>query len=127
MTVTGVDDAEVDGDQDYEVRFAVASTDTGYDAIAVEAVAVTNADDETLALGLDAIAGDDVVNIAEKAAGFAITGTTGSVGGVTVRVAIGSQPALSATSGPMPTMTARRRGRWRFRRTRATSRARALR
>ena len=39
VTVTGVDDAEVDGDQGYEVRFVVASTDTGYDAIAVEAVA----------------------------------------------------------------------------------------
>ena len=38
---------------------------------------MTNADDEPLPLTLDAIAGDDVVNIAEKAAGFVIRGTTG--------------------------------------------------
>ena len=33
---------------------------------------------DTLALTLDAIATDDTVNLAEKAAGFAISGTTGS-------------------------------------------------
>ena len=49
-------------------------------------------------LNLDTIAGDDTVNIAEKAAGFTISGTTGSEAGVTVRVTIGSQPPLTATS-----------------------------
>ena len=50
-----------------------------------------------LALSLDTIAGDDAVNIAEKAAGFAISGDTGSEAGVSVTVAIGTG-SLSATS-----------------------------
>ena len=50
-----------------------------------------------LALTLDTIAGDDTVNIAEKAAGFAISGATGSQGGVSVTVTVGSTP-LTATS-----------------------------
>ena len=53
----------------------------------------------TLPLSLDVIAGDDVVNIAEKAGGFAITGDTGSVGGASVTVTIGSG-TLTATSAP---------------------------
>ena len=51
----------------------------------------------TLDLTLDTIAGDDTVNIAEKAAGFAISGDTGSQGGVSVTVTVGSTP-LTATS-----------------------------
>ena len=50
-----------------------------------------------LALTLDAIAGDDTVNIAEKAAGFAISGATGSEGGVSVTVTVGTTE-LTATS-----------------------------
>ncbi len=50
-----------------------------------------------LALTLDAIAGDDTVNIAEKAAGFAISGATGSQGGVSVTVTVGTTE-LTATS-----------------------------
>ena len=50
-----------------------------------------------LALTLDAIAGDDTVNIAEKAAGFAISGATGSEGGVGVTVTVGGTE-LTATS-----------------------------
>ena len=49
-------------------------------------------------LNLDAIAGDDTVNIAEQAAGFAISGDTGSEAGVSVSVTIGSQSPLTATS-----------------------------
>ena len=52
---------------------------------------------DTLALTLDAIATDNVVNIAEKAAGFAITGATGSEAGVSVTVAVGTTD-LTATS-----------------------------
>ena len=43
---------------------------------------------DTLALKLDTIATDDTVNIAEKAAGFAISGDTGSEAGVTVTVTV---------------------------------------
>ena len=97
VTVTGVDDADVDGEQTFSITFRVESTDPGYAGISVPAVSVTNADDEPLALILDAIAGDDTVNIAEKAAGFAISGATGSEGGVSVTVTVGSTP-LTATS-----------------------------
>ena len=53
---------------------------------------------DTLALSVDAIATDDTVNIAEKTAGFAISGTTGSEAGVSVSVTIGSQSPLTASS-----------------------------
>ena len=52
---------------------------------------------DTLALSVDAIATDNTVNIAEKTAGFAISGTTGSEGGVSVTVTVGSM-TLTATS-----------------------------
>ena len=53
---------------------------------------------DTLALSVDAIATDDTVNIAEKTAGFAISGATGSEAGVAVSVTIGSQSPLTASS-----------------------------
>ena len=43
----------------------------------------------TLVLVVNVIAGDDTVNIEEQAAGFAISGHTGSVGGVNVTVRVG--------------------------------------
>ena len=48
-------------------------------------------------LNVPAIAGDDTINIAERTAGFAITGDTGSEGGVDVTVEIGTA-TLTATS-----------------------------
>ena len=51
----------------------------------------------TLTLNLDTIAGDDTINIAEKAAGFTIGGDTGPVGGVSVTVTVGTME-LTATS-----------------------------
>ena len=51
----------------------------------------------TLALNVGTIAGDDTINIAEKAAGFTISGDTGSEAGASVTVAIGTG-SLSATS-----------------------------
>ena len=97
VTVTGVDDADVDGEQSFRITFRVESADPGYAGISVPAVSVTNADDEPLALNVDAIAGDDTVNIAEKAAGFAIGGATGSEAGVSVTVTVGTTE-LTATS-----------------------------
>ncbi|MCY4488726.1 MAG: putative Ig domain-containing protein, partial [Deltaproteobacteria bacterium] len=96
VTVTGVDDAAVDGDQEYEIAIVVTSTDAGYNGLSVGAVTVTNADDE-LALTVGTVADDDVVNIAEKATGFAVSGATGSEAGVGVTVRIGSG-TLTATS-----------------------------
>ena len=50
-----------------------------------------------LALTVDDIAGDGTVNIAEKTAGFTISGDTGPIGGAAVTVTVGST-VLSATS-----------------------------
>ena len=52
----------------------------------------------TLALSLAAIAGDDTVNVAEHAAGFPISGDTGTEADVSVSVTIGSQSPVTATS-----------------------------
>ena len=51
-----------------------------------------------LPLSLDAVTGDDVVNIEEKAGGFNITGDTGSVDAASVVVVIGSSGNLTTTS-----------------------------
>ena len=50
-----------------------------------------------LVLNLDAIATDDIINIAEKGTGFTISGDTGSEGGVSVTVTLGDTE-LTATS-----------------------------
>ena len=77
----------------------VTASRPGYlDAAAVERTVTTDA----LALNVSVIARDDTVNIAEKAAGFAISGHTGSVGGVTVTVTVGAEEftATSAEADP---------------------------
>ncbi len=90
-TVTGLDNGVL---HTFEVR-AVNVVGEGASATATSTPMTT----PTLPLSLDTIAGDDVVNIAEKAGGFAITGDTGSVGGASVTVTIGSG-TLTATSAP---------------------------
>ena len=92
-TVTGLDNGVL---HTFEVR-AVNVVGEGAPATATSTPMTT----PTLPLSLDVIAGDDVVNIAEKAGGFVITGDTGSVGGASVTVTIGSGTltATSASSG----------------------------
>lgn len=46
VTVTGVDDAVVDGNMDYTITFSVSSSDTSYNAMAVDPVPVTNLDND---------------------------------------------------------------------------------
>ena len=76
---------------------ATAEAGDDYEAgIATFTVAVQSAGN--LVLYLDDIAGDDTVNIAEKAAGFAIAGDTGTEAGVGVSVQIGSETPLTTTS-----------------------------
>ena len=77
------------------VTATAAGTDDYNEATATFTVAVQAIG--TLVLNVDAIATDNTVNIAEKAAGFAISGNTGSEGGVSVTVTIGSTD-LTATS-----------------------------
>ena len=66
--------------------------------VAVAFPAVTAPPEGTLLLSVAPVAGDDLVDGAEKAAGFAVSGDTGSEAGVSVTVRIGSE-TLSATSG----------------------------
>ena len=73
-----------------EVTVTAASTDEYNEAAATYTVTVNAAG--TLSLNLDTIATDDTVNIAEKTAGFSISGDTGTEAGVTVSVAVGAQP-----------------------------------
>ena len=47
---------------------------------------------------VDAVAEDNTVNIAEKAAGFAVTGHTGTEAGVSVTVTLGAHTFAAATS-----------------------------
>ena len=46
VTVTGVDDSDLDGDVSYNITFTVTSPDSDWDGLTVAAVAVSNADDE---------------------------------------------------------------------------------
>ena len=80
---------------DCVITATAAGTDDYNEATATFTVTVQAAGE--LALSLDTIATDDTVNIAEKAAGFTISGDTGSEAGVSVTVAIGTG-SLSATS-----------------------------
>ena len=57
----------------------------------------------TLLLSLDAIAGDNRINIAEKAAGFTIGGDTGSVGGANVTVTVGTTELTAPSADANPT------------------------
>ena len=50
-----------------------------------------------MVLNVGPIAGDDIVNIAEKATGFAISGDTGTEAGVSVTVTVGGTD-LTTTS-----------------------------
>ena len=75
---------------------ATAASDADYNEATAE-FTVTVQPAGALVLDVDAIAGNDTVNIAEKAAGFTIGGDTGSEGGVAVAVTVGTE-SLTATS-----------------------------
>ena len=82
------------------VTATAASTSNYNEATGTYTVTVQPAG--TLVLNVDAIATDNTVNIAEKAAGFTISGDTGSVGGVGVTVTVGTTEltATSSTADP---------------------------
>ena len=83
-----------------EITATAASTDDYNEATATFTVTVQSAGN--LVLNVGAVAGDNTINIAEKAAGFAIAGDTGSEGGVTVTVTVGTADltATSSTANP---------------------------
>ena len=78
-----------------EITATAEGSDDYNEAAATYTVTVQAAG--VLLLNLDTIAGDNTVNIVEKAAGFPISGDTGSVGGVSVTVTVGGTE-LTATS-----------------------------
>ena len=78
-----------------EITATAAGGDDYNEAIATYPVTVQAAG--ALVLNLDAIATDDIINIAEKGTGFTISGDTGSEGGVSVTVTLGDTE-LTATS-----------------------------
>ena len=88
---------DLDNDTAYAIELrAVNAAGSGAEARATaQAVAAQGA--AALPLTLGTIAGDDVVNIAEKALGFLVSGTTGTVSGASVTVSVGATE-LSATS-----------------------------
>ena len=94
-TKTGVT-YDHEADPSYEVTIKAEDSHGGTGTVAVT-ITVTDVEEPTLALTLDAIATDDTVNIAEQAAGFSISGDTGTEAGVTVSVTIGLT-TLTATS-----------------------------
>ena len=93
---------------------ALTLVNAGTCVVIAEAVATTNYNSASasftvtvqaaavLVLNLGTIAGDNRVNIVEKAAGFSIGGDTGSVSGVSVTVTLGTTdlPATSAQADP---------------------------
>ena len=100
FTLTPVDD-EVDEPDVTVTVTATTPSGVGLPVEPLSGLTITIADDDQaagqLVLNLNAIAGDDTVNIAEKTAGFSISGDTGTEAGVTVSVAVGST-TLTATS-----------------------------
>ncbi len=108
VTVTGVndDDDNVGDQRTATVTHTAASTDGNYEgvAISIASVTVTVEDDDdavsgpvTVGLNPD-IAGDDEVNIAEKALGFTISGTVAD--GATVEVTLdGGTPRGTTETG----------------------------
>ena len=87
LTIVGVGSCEIT---------ATAASDSNYNE-ASATYTVTVQATATLVLNLAAVATDNVINIAEKASGFTISGDTGSEGGVSVTVTVGTTE-LTATS-----------------------------
>ena len=79
----------------YTVADSHGATATGTITVAVGALGA-------LMLKVNAIATDNTVNIEERAAGFAISGDTGSVGGVTVTVRVGTTDLTATSSNDDP-------------------------
>ena len=78
VTVTGVDDSLVDGDQVSTVTLTPSSTDTDYNVLSAQTVSVTTEDDD--------IAGDDDAPVITDATGDLALGTGDSYVGDTVGV-----------------------------------------
>ena len=106
---TDVPDSDSDSDLADERSYTVAGLSNGdqhtFEVRAVNAVGggaekeatATPAATPTLPLTLDQVAGDDVVNMAEKAAGFTVSGRTGTESGAAVTVVVGTETITTSS------------------------------
>ena len=105
VTVTAHQDDDAEDDT-VTLSHAVSGADYGVNGVTADPVSVTIDDDDevtgALVLNVNAIAGDNTVNIAEKASGFSIGGDTGSVGGMSVTVTVGSTDLMATSSDADP-------------------------
>ena len=92
LTLEEVGDCEV----------TVTAVGTANYEVATAMFTVTVAPAGVLVLKVNAIATDGTVNIEERAAGFAISGDTGAVGGVTVTVRVGTTDLTATSSNDDP-------------------------
>ena len=83
---------------------ATAASDSNYNE-AEATFTVTVQATGVLVLNVAAVAGDDTINIAEKASGFDISGNTGAETGVAVTVAIGSETLTASSADDAGTAT----------------------
>jgi hypothetical protein len=106
VTVTGIDDAAVDGDQSVTVTFSVddAASNDAFDTVADELVSVTNTDNDVLPT-IDIAAPDAAAAEAGTDAGtFTITRTGGTTAALNVSYSIGGTAATDGTDYT-PTLT----------------------
>ena len=105
VTVTARQDDDAEDDT-VTISHAVSGADYGVNGVTADSVSVTIDDDDkatgALVLNVNAIAGDNTVNIAEKASGFDITGDTGSQGGMSVTVTVGATELTATSAGADP-------------------------
>jgi hypothetical protein len=98
VTVTGVDDHILNGDQSYQITGVVSSADSKYAGMAMTPVAVTNI--ETDLAGIDVTPGVLTTSESGTAAGFMMRLESKPLAPVTITLTIGnqSQGSLSQTS-----------------------------
>ena len=95
VTVTGVDDNSVDGNQPYTITMSATSSDTNYDSLS-ESVSGTNADDDMAGLTVS----ETAVSTTEAGGTDTFTVRLATVPSGTVTIAISSSATGEATVSP---------------------------
>ena len=105
VTVTAHQDDDAEDDT-VTLLHTISGADYGVNGVTADSVSVTIDDDDeaasALVLNVDAVAVDDIINIAEKASGFDITGDTGSQGGMSVTVTVGATELTTTSADADP-------------------------
>ena len=90
VTVTGIDDVENDGEQEYEITFSVTSSDPDYSSLGARFISVVNRDDDEHDEAVIVEADPDPYDLKTSEDG----------GAVTARVRLSTQPAAAVTVTP---------------------------